>query len=988
MAGDGEYTKEHTHEYMSKNAEGRLREEKDAKGENRKNLYMFLLLVAAALVLTVVFRIAMLKYFGFYEPDGYYHFSVIRYAVEHNFTVPKYLSISGWPHSTPVTEPQGLYWVTLFPYAILRYAGISYYTVMRLIPVLFGLLDVIGAYYLARFLTKSKVFGVLVMLFVALSMGDAARTSALVYRGDGFVTIFLILSLIFLIEMLKTESKRRRIIYMALSGFVLSIGNYVWGGAPFATAIYVISFTFIVAYYFIFDKLKGLENSGYMLGALGIWYVLASIYRHIGVIHAETFTGKYFIMLYIFMAIGWYLALYISKRKNIFGSKTPLGRAITVIVFAIAIVVVMYLFTPAFIYQIFVGNGFITTTAFAQTIEELQPPSGGFLFSSFGFELLLSPLNMLLLLSAVIPHITLISWLIMFIIMPVYLFMNIDEEKKEHERGRAILKFRGSEAMLVVLAYFLGTAYLQMHAVRFNSLISVPLAIIAAYTLYWMINYSKDTARKIKKNSAFVVIAAIFAVLVAAGLKAHFAAVNKLGFGPIMYVIVAAYIIMGIYVYLRKEGMGGELDLSWLTNLFFAYTVSIVIGVVAYLALADAYVSQITSVLVGIFFAACGFLLALSYVKEKNNTTVLLASAAFVILYVVPQAYLMYMAKNVSYIYGNFAWMLSALVILFLAALYFYSKKKELWYVMPVMLIIFAIIFYDILSTASISPADSINPQFISALQWLKAHSPANSVVLTLWPDGSVVEGVANRTSVMDSVGAQNASKADPFAAWLLNSSDDPYFLTGNVMGKPNYLLVRYPWLLETSGIFTEANLPTGLQSEYGAAAFSDISEAESAANRTITITMENPSTNPPLLARVVVKSGNLTQNSISAYQLVPIKNTTSYGISPFTYVEFYNVYNTSYYVVKQTAFNQTNGQLLLLMFSPVPKPGVPVNLTQALVFDPGLAASNMYKFLYMCSATECAWNNNVAGLDLVYANSDTKIFRIVYNSTAAGTAG
>ena len=43
--------------------------------------------------------------------------------------------------------------------------------------------------------TKDKLFGILSMLFVALSMGDAARTSALIYRGDGFVTIFLILAL-------------------------------------------------------------------------------------------------------------------------------------------------------------------------------------------------------------------------------------------------------------------------------------------------------------------------------------------------------------------------------------------------------------------------------------------------------------------------------------------------------------------------------------------------------------------------------------------------------------------------------------------------------------------------------------------------------------------------------------------------------------------------------------------------------------------------
>ena len=51
----------------------------------------------------------------------------------------------------------------------------------------------------------------------------------------------------------------------------------------------------------------------------------------------------------------------------------------------------------------------------------------------------------------------------------------------------------------------------------------------------------------------------------------------------------------------------------------------------------------------------------------------------------------------------------------------------------------------DFTYITGLAPADQINPQFIQALAWMYNNTPSNSVVLTLWPDGSVVEGVAQR---------------------------------------------------------------------------------------------------------------------------------------------------------------------------------------------------------------------------------------------------
>jgi hypothetical protein len=69
--------------------------------------------------------------------------------------------------------------------------------------------------------------------------------------------------------------------------------------------------------------------------------------------------------------------------------------------------------------------------------------------------------------------------------------------------------------------------------------------------------------------------------------------------------------------------------------------------------------------------------------------------------------------------------------------------------------------------------------------------------------------------------------------------------------------------------------------------------------------------------------------------------------------------------------------------YSDITRPGgFFINLTGAYVFGPGIADSNMIKFLYMCTKNGCPWDNNVASLDLVYQNPDTKIFKIVYNTT------
>jgi len=774
--------------------------ESDAKKE-RKNAgdILFFTAVAIIIILTIYFRMGLYKYAGFYEPDGFYHYAVIRAAINNNFVVPKYLSLSGWPAHTIVSEPHGLYWVTLLPYAILHAIDpqITAYTVMRLVPVLFGIFDVLGAYLLAKYLSKNRLFLLLVMLFVALSLGDAARTSALIYRGDGFVTIFLIIALFYLVKTLKEDALKKRLLYAILSGFFLSVCNFVWNGAPFATATYIFAFAVILIYGFTFHNKKLVEKSSYLILSMFLWYIFVNIYKFTGfILFSQTFTGVHFLPLFVFMLLGWYIAYYmlsnISKYYKLVG--TAKRRLAFALVSLAVVAIIIDIAMPSFVYQIFVGNGFITTSNFAVTIEELQPPSTSFLFASFGAFLFTTPMSIVIYLSTFVTHMKWLFWIIMLITFLPYFFMQVENDN-DMKSVKAYIKFAPNEMMLTLISYYAITAYLQMHAVRFNSLLSVPLAILSAYTLYWLIAYFK----KYSKNYLYI------------------------GYG-------------------------------------------ILIALTLYTIMVD----------------------------------------------------------------------------------YSYSQ--------------------------ALVQADDINPTFLSALNWVRNNTPTNSVFLTLWPDGSVIEGWANRTSVTDSVGSQNASKADPFALWLYNSSPDGQFLLSNINGKPDYLLVRYSWLLETEGIFIESGISDSLSQLYSYTAFTGLNEQVNRSAQIFTFTNNN------FQERTIIINQNNTQK-VSSYIILPN------GISPVEYVAFSNIYNGSFAIVKQTAFNKTNGDLLLITYSPIPNPKMPINITGVFLFAPGLANSNMLKFLYFCNNYECLWNNNVAKLELVFMNSDTRIYKIIYNSTYSNTS-
>lgn len=791
-------------------------------------------------VIAIYYRGPLLAFYGFYEPDGFFHYSVIRAAVAHGFIVPTTLSISGWPTHALITEPFGFYWVTLIPYAILQGSGISYYTIMRDIPMAFAILDIIGAYYLAKHFNKDKFFLILVMLFVGLSMGDAARTSATIYRGDGFVAIFLIASLIFMLRIFETRDQGKKMANAVISGFVLSVSDLVWNGASFGVAIYIIAFGIMVLYGMLREDGALLSDLSYVLGALGLWFVLVSVYRYTGVMQAQAFTGQYFILLYALMIAGLYLVTLLLRNKEQYSMfvSTPTRKVTTLALFALLAVGLIYFVTPVFVYEVFVGNGFGTQIAFAATIQELQPPTASFLFASFGPPLFLTPMSIALYFATFFISIRDVFWAISVVLFIPYLFMSTEGTAEDRFlSGRARVEFNLGPALIVLITYFAITAYLQLAAVRFNSLLSIPLAIFVAYTLYWIFLFFREQWR----------------------------------YSLVLFTLIQAYFL----------GTGNVPLIYWATLL----------GPVI-----------------------------LYYITNSFKTTIVPQVALLLVL----TAYIMYID------YGY---------------------------------------------TSHLSQADNINPQFESALNWAYNNTPKNSVFLTLWPDGSLIEGIANRTSITDSVGSQKRQIADPFAAWILNSSSDPQFLLAPNSSKPDYLLVRSTWLLETSGIFTESELDQNLSQLYAYNVFTNVQEVANLTQQSFNFS--NPSSG--LFAKLTIVLNKNGTQSLSSYLVLP----SGRGVSAFSYVGFYNQINGTSRLVKQTAFNRTNNQMLLVQYSTVPNPNEPINVTGVYLFNTGMASSNMVKFIFFCSSQGCVWNNSVAGMKLVFSNADTKIFKIVYNATA-----
>ena len=744
-------------------------------GKLVENRYAFIGIIAVILIIDILGRTTMLGRTGFFEPDGFYHFSVIRAAIlYHSFAIPRVLSISGFPTHFPITEPVGLYLVTIVPYMLLQFFGISYYGVMRVVPVAFGILDAIGAYFLIQYFHRSRVLGLLGMFFVAVSSGDIARTAALVYRGDGFITIFMVVALILAIEAVKKDGKKMYLSAL-LSGIVLGVGTVVWNGAPFTVIVYLLAIFLIAIYSYIKADRKVAFSSMLLMGALLVAYALQHLWMYLYMIRVgQAFSSLHFFVFYIPVLVIAAFSYYYNTAKGSqrFGSSllgrlsyNAKARAELIAVLLIVGLVLVSLAYGSYLLRIASGDGLVIAQSHLnKSIEELAHPSFSFLWASFSYALFLAPLGVVL----------------------YILFARRIEGKK----GYGI-----TPEFLMMAAYLGATGYLQANAVRFNSLVAVPIAIFAAYSFYAigrMVSMRFKTGRKLR----------------------------------------------GI----------GSIDMRY------------------------AYYGIVTALLV-------------------------------------------------------------------------------------------LVLVQTLIESSNIVQADDINPLFLSALSWMRNNTATNATVLAVWPDGSVIEGWANRTSSMDSVGGQIATNIYNFSRYMLNSSPDTQYLYR--VGKPNYILIRKFWFDELGGIAEEGNITNA--TNYGFQVFSSLSTA----SNTTEIEYKLSSNTPGSYQAIMLFKKNSTSITFKNSSFIGYLGINGRYDIPIDRLLLYDPSNDQFNYYNEGLKNVSNYTMLLDLSNGT--------INGAMLVSPDLFKSNMFKMMYMCNIQNCTYSGNNVSLKEVYYNTDSEIFAVNY---------
>ncbi len=811
-------------------------DEKSVKSENitkhvkilaglLENKYWTFAIAVAIIAVNVFLRVPLLRFQGMFEPDGFFYYAVVRQAVQSNFVVSNYLNISGFPWHNFIGEAPGLIYMTVIPYFFLRFMGISYYTTLRLIPVLFGILYAILAYYLVQYIHKSKFLGLLAMFFVSASSGNIARTAATVYRGDSFISLFLMLGLIFMLRALSSSDRKSKYLNTGISAFVLSLGITVWTGYSFIIAIYMLTLLILLAYGFVkADHDLLWTNTLLTVGLLGT-SLLDDVWVLLGLGRAGgQLAGSNFFVFWITIMLGNALAIYLIKNKHKINLIGSVEKRIGVVLAVVAVMLVLYLVLFGEVIGGMLGSVGITNAASSPiggTTQELQKPSYAFLFASFSLQLYLAPFAILL-----------------------FLFFANKIHNREHFKIKG-MAVNVNNGFLVMLAYFMITAFLQLAAIRWNALLSVPMAIFAAYGVYAIFSLAKG---KILGRKAYVVVVGML-------------------FGAFA-VCIMYYDVVPLFT----------------------------LGNILMVAIA----TLITALLVGIFAYD-------AYAVVKTRMELKYVCAAFI-----------------------------GVLLLF----NFYGTY---------------------VSSYSSSQADGINTHFLDAMTWMSGNTPKNATVWAIWPDGSVVEGWANRTNYMDSVGGENGTRIYYSARFLFNTSNDTQYLYD--IGRPQYIVARGFWYQELGGLAVEGNITNA--SDYGYASLPILNITQ---NETARFYAFSSPGYPYYRAMMITERQTNGTDKFFAY--LGAQGSNRYA--PIKNVMFFNTSNYGYNIVKTAAENDTRNYTLLISY----KGNV---ISGGAVLGPSLFNSNIFKFTFLCNQYACPFGSANTTLTAVYINNDTRIFRVNY---------
>lgn len=457
------------------------------------NKYVLALCFVVLLIILYYLRIGLMGNEGLFEPDGFFYYTAIKQAIANNFFFQNPVQLSGYPWHNNLGEESGLLYFVIVPYFFLRFFGISAYTVMTYSAIGAGAVIAALSYLLAKRISNSRALGLLAFFFVATSSGNIARTAGTVFRGDTFVSIFVLAGLLALLEIYKAKTDRQKYIFTALAVLAVSSSYLFWTGGSLANAVYLFAATMILAYAFVIGDVKVARDSVLAIfGGVLAFLLQKYAYTPLGLMHPGVGTGSsfYYVLLPVF--VGALLAWYVLREKKLSGSVIFSSWVNRLILLGIgAVIAFIVVASSTAIPFLNVLNG--VNAQVATTTQELQPPTFDFLWASNGLELYLAPLGVLL-----------------------FLFM---AHKAGHTRSHKIggIPITVNYGFLVVLGYLLVTAYLQSTAIRYNALVSVPVAIFSAWFIYgigkYLSNYMVTLGgTKVPLHAVFVTVAVVILI--------------------------------------------------------------------------------------------------------------------------------------------------------------------------------------------------------------------------------------------------------------------------------------------------------------------------------------------------------------------------------------------------------------------------------------------------------------------------------------------
>lgn len=175
-----------------------------------------------------------------YEPDDYIYFSVAQQTLANHLIIPKVDALSHFPMHLPYGEYPGLIYIAVLPAAL----GIPLFDIFMYLPLIFGLLGILGAYLLGQEAFSSRV-GLYSALFMALIPAAIYRGMAGEWRGGEFVSVFVIFMAYFTLRAWHSNHKIAAISipipFMLLSAWFWSGGLYVTALAVFSVVILLLA---------------------------------------------------------------------------------------------------------------------------------------------------------------------------------------------------------------------------------------------------------------------------------------------------------------------------------------------------------------------------------------------------------------------------------------------------------------------------------------------------------------------------------------------------------------------------------------------------------------------------------------------------------------------------------------------------------------------------------------------------------------------------